>query len=158
MNGVRHSYYDRFPPSPACSCHQCRAFCSRPCWPLIEEASEAIVAGLASCLMVAFSPDLSYGILSPAFRGNESHHALQVFASAGCTFLNQSGCKIFDTHYRPLECRYCHHDRMGLGLSCHLSIAKNWNISKGKRTVHHWLEMVELPYPKQRFILDMKES
>ncbi len=148
MEGVKHHLYHRFPPSESCSCAICMAYCERPGWPLVEEARLAMQAGLFRRYMLEFAPDLSFAILAPAFRGNEAQFALQRFAHAGCTFLTEKGCAIFDTPYRPLECRFCHHDRIGKGLACHLAIAKDWNTSKGKRTVNRWLEMVGLHYPE----------
>jgi len=36
------------------------------------------------------SPELSFGVLSPAFKGNETNVAIQVFADQGCTFFNDN--------------------------------------------------------------------
>ncbi len=40
-----------------------------------------------------------------------------------------------------------HHTRLGRGLQCHADIAKDWNTSKGRRLVMHWLGMMELEVP-----------
>ncbi|MGE4584896.1 MAG: hypothetical protein AB7C91_09610 [Sphaerochaeta sp.] len=147
MEVLKHPLYHRFPPSESCSCRICRSFCQRPGWPLVEEARLAMQEGLADRMMLEFSPDFSFGILAPAFKGNEGSFALQILAAHSCTFLGESGCTIFNFPYRPLECRFCHHSRMGEGLVCHLSIAKDWNTSKGKRLVKRWLQVMGLEYP-----------
>lgn len=37
-------------------------------------------------MMPEISPERDFGILSPAFKGNESEFALQLFSVNGCTF------------------------------------------------------------------------
>lgn len=143
-----HPLYKRFPPSESCSCDICTSYCLRPGWPLVQEARMAIENGQANRLMIEFSTDYAFGILVPAFRGNEGLYALDIYSHNGCTFLTSSGCLIFETRYRPLECCFCHHARNGLGLSCHLQIARDWNTSKGKRLVQRWLAMQHLKYPR----------
>ena len=147
MDPVNHPLYDRFPPSKACSCTTCISFCRRPGWPLVEEMHLAIDAGLASHLMLEFSPNLSFGILAPAFFGKEGMFALTCFSNNYCTFFDQGRCALFGLPYRPLECRFCHHERIGQGKACHLALAHEWNTSKGKRLVHRWLRMMQLSYP-----------
>jgi len=44
----------------------------------------------------------------------------------------------------PLECRYCHHDRQGLGEKCHLDIEKDWNTPRGKTLIKEWGNRVGL--------------
>ena len=143
-----HPLYKRFPPSPACSCSICAYYCRRPGWPLVEEARLAIELGMAGRLMLEFAPDFSFGILAPAFKGNEGHCAFTLYSHNGCTFLCDSGCEIFDAAYRPIECRFCHHNRPDQGLSCHLAVARDWDTSKGRRLVHRWLSMQNLDYSK----------
>lgn len=154
MEGLHHPLYAKYPPSQSCCCPVCLSYCKRPGWPLVEEARLAVEAGLANRLMLEFSPDLSYGILEPAFKGNEGYFALALYASQGCTFLEDMGqCSIFSQPYRPLECRFCHHERIGRGIHCHQAIAHEWNSSKGKRLVHYWLQEQGLQYPKASGIL-----
>ncbi|MDT3358486.1 MAG: hypothetical protein LIR47_03985 [Spirochaetota bacterium] len=148
MEGLTHPLYAKFPPSPHCSCSICLSYCARPGWPLVEEARSAVEAGMAGRLMLEFSPDFSYGILAPAFRGNEGYFALSLYARQGCTFLQDGKCTICCEPFRPLECRFCHHARTGQGLACHQAIARQWNTSKGKRVVHRWLVEQGLEYPK----------
>ena len=139
MEGRQHPLYKKFPPSEECSCSICRSYCQRPGWPLVEEVRLAIEAGLSHRLMLEFSPDHTFGILVPAFKGNEGYFALAVHKNNGCTFLQSGSCSIYDKLYRPLECRFCHHERKGEGLRCHLEIASLWNCSKGKRLVRNWM-------------------
>ncbi len=35
----------------------------------------------------------------------------------------------------PLECRFCYHERAGLGQKCHLDIEKEWNTAMGQAQV-----------------------
>ncbi len=148
MERVQHPLYKRFPPSESCSCEICSYYCMRPGWPLVQEARMLIEAGFSDRLMVEFSPGYSFGILAPAFKGNEGYYALANHAGNGCTFLVSNGCAIFDRSFRPLECRFCHHDRVGKGSVCHLALAHDWNTSKGRRLVQGWLETHHLLYPR----------
>lgn len=142
-----HTLYTRFPPSSPCSCQICTYFCSRPGWWLVQEARLAIEHGLANRMMLEFSPDISYAVLSPAFKGNEGYFSLQAYAGNNCTFLIKGKCEIFKQDFQPIECRFCHHGRMGEGPECHTAIAHDWNSSKGKRLVRQWLEMQNLHLP-----------
>jgi len=92
-------------------------------------------------MMLEFAPDFSFGVLSPAFRGNEGFFACQELAMSGCTFLIDGGCELFGRTFRPLECRYCHHSRPGAGEKCHLETAKDWRTRKGRRVAERWLNM-----------------
>ena len=152
--GIRkHPLYKRFPPSPSCSCAIYTQYCRRPGWPLVEEVRLAIQCDQGDRFMLEFSQDASFGILVPAFKGNEGMFALSAYEHNGCTFLSSSGCVIFDTPYRPIECRFCHHARVGRGLACHLAVAHDWNTSKGKRLVTRWLAMRHLEYPDTRLLI-----
>ncbi len=148
----KHPLYHRFPPSEGCACPTCISFCRRPGWPLVEEAHLAIDAGLAPRLMLEFSPDLSFGILAPAFSQNEGMFALSCFSNNFCTFFDKGSCALFGLVYRPLECRFCHHERIGQGNACHLALAHEWNTSKGKRLVQRWLRIMHVQYPTMRAI------
>jgi hypothetical protein len=69
-NRRRHSSLAaRFPPSPPCSCETCLAYCARPGWWTVDEATRAIEAGYASRMMLEMAPDKTYGVLAPAFKG-----------------------------------------------------------------------------------------
>ena len=131
----------KFPPSKPCSCKICLGYCQRPGWWTVEEAARAIEAGYANRMMMEMSPELTFGVLSPAFRGNEGNIAMQIFAHRGCTFLKNDLCELFGTGLQPLECRYCHHTRMGLGEKCHLAIEKDWFSKEGQKLIIRWGEL-----------------
>jgi hypothetical protein len=128
----------KYPPSESCSCEICVSYCKRPGWWTIDEASAAIKAGFADRMMLEMSPERDFAVLSPAFKGNEVNYALQIFAEKGCTFLNEGLCELFNTGFQPLECRYCHHERKGLGIKCHSDIEKQWNSPEAKRIIVKW--------------------
>jgi hypothetical protein len=83
----------------------------------------------------------SVGVVGPAFRGNEVDFALQRHASAGCTFLDGGRCQLYGTGLQPLECRYCHHDRPGLGSRCHEDIGRAWDSPEGRALVVRWAKL-----------------
>ena len=89
-------------------------------------------------MMLEISPENDFGVLSPAFKGNESKYALQIFSKNGCTFYNNELCELFGSGLQPLECRFCHHDRKGEGLKCHLDIEKNWKTTHGQKLIVRW--------------------
>ncbi len=144
-----HSLY---PPSPPCSCKVCTYFCTRPGWWLVDEARMAMDAGYAGRMMLELSQNHSVGVLSPAFKGNEGYFSLQVYSSNGCTFFTHGLCEIFGQTFQPIECRFCHHDRLGYGMKCHQEIARDWNSGKGRRLVRRWLQLQNLQ-PPQQFVL-----
>jgi hypothetical protein len=127
-----------YPPSEPCSCLICKAYCQRPGWWTVKEAEKAINAGFAKRMMLEISPERKFGVLSPAFKGNEGNYAFQIFSKDGCTFLVNELCELYGTGLQPLECRYCHHDRKGKGNTCHSDIEKDWNTNDGKRLVVKW--------------------
>ena len=129
---------EKYPPSEPCSCDICKSYCLRPGWWTVEEAEKAVYAGLAHRMMLEISPERNFGVLSPAFKGNESNYALQIFAKNGCTFYINELCELFETGLQPLECRFCHHDRKGLGLKCHLDIEQDWKTKQGRKLIVKW--------------------
>lgn len=129
---------DRYPPSPPCTCQVCRNYCVRPGWWTVKEAAKAIDAGYAGRMMLEMSPDLTFGVLSPAFRGCEANFAVNEFSKQGCNYLNDNLCELYGTGFQPLECRYCHHDRVGLGEKCHGDLEKDWNTPAGQAMIAHW--------------------
>lgn len=129
---------EKYPPSEPCSCKICLAYCSRPGWWTVDEASKAIDAGLANRMMLELSPSRDYAVLSPAFRGNEGNFAFEIFSGEGCTFLKNNLCELFGSDIQPLECRFCHHKRKGKGRDCHLDIACEWNSEHAKRLIVKW--------------------
>lgn len=137
-------FYQRYPPSTACSCGTCLSFCQRPGWWLVSEAREAIKNGYANRMMLEISFPDSLAILAPAFKGNEGFYATQEFSTRGCTFLEDGRCQLFQKSFRPIECRYCHHDRKGLGTKCHNEIANDWDSNKGRRLIRQWINIVNL--------------
>jgi hypothetical protein len=86
-------------------------------------------------MMLEMSPELKFGVLSPAFKGNEGTIAAQLFAHRDCTFFKDNLCELFGTGLQPLECRYCHHTRRGLGTKCHLAIEKDWYSKEDQKLV-----------------------
>jgi hypothetical protein len=115
----------------------------RPGWWTVEEAERAIEGGYANRMMLEISPERDFGVLSPSFKGNEGNHAFKIFSRNGCTFLQNDLCELFGTGFQPLECRFCHHERLGVGPECHLDIEKDWNTLKGKRLIVRWGNVTE---------------
>ena len=137
----RPSLAEKYPPSPPCSCIKCVGFCARPGWWTVAEAAYAIQTGYAKRMMLEVAPELTFGVLSPAFKGCETNFALNAFAQQGCTFLKDDRCELFGTGCQPLECRFCHHDRPGLGPLCHADLEKDWRTPAGQALVLRWCEM-----------------
>jgi hypothetical protein len=111
----------------------------RPGWWTVEEATKAIDIGYGSRMMLEMSPDLTFGVLSPAFKGCERNFAFQEYASFGCNFLSKGLCELHDNGLMPLECRFCHHSRRGLGQKCHSDIEKDWRTTTGQNLVRNWI-------------------
>lgn len=140
--GTPNIIYDKYPPSDPCSCEICRTYCIRPGWWTVEEAARAYRAGLGNRMMLELSPDLSYGVLSPAFKGCEGSIASKEYASYGCNFLKEGLCELHATEYLPLECRFCHHDRRGMGEQCHADIGRDWNCDRAKNFINRWVNSI----------------
>jgi len=138
---IKPNLQEKYPPSEPCGCDICLAYCSRPGWWTVAEAAHAIDSGYASRMMLEMSPDRSFGVLSPAFKGNELGFAMQRFADQGCTFLYNRLCELHDTGIQPLECRFCHHDRVGQGPLCHAAIEKDWQTPAGIALVVKWARL-----------------
>jgi hypothetical protein len=130
--------YRMFPPSEPCSCDICTGYCQRPGWWIPEEVQKAIDAGYGNRMMLELSPDKTFSVLSPAFRGNEENFAMHFYSGNACTFLQNGLCELFGTGLQPLECRYCHHQRKGKGKFCHLAIEKEWRKNNSKRIIIQW--------------------
>ncbi len=133
-----------FPASPSCSCEICRGYCRRPGWWTVPEAGLAIRKGLSHRMMLEISPEVTFGVLSPAFRGCEMHLAANAFKNAGCTFFHENGCELYQSGMMPLECRFCHHDRIGSGQPCHTAIENDWNSIAGRKLVVEWSNLTRL--------------
>ena len=132
----------KYPPSEPCSCDICTGYCRRPGWWTVEEAGRAIREGYACRMMLELSPERDFGVLSPAFRGNEGNYALNLFSANGCTFHKNGLCELFGTGHQPLECRYCHHNRKGKGRCCHTDIEKDWCTTDGQDLVKTWIQLM----------------
>jgi hypothetical protein len=89
-------------------------------------------------MMLEMAPDLSFGVLSPAFSGCERGFAVNQYASCGCGFHKKDRCQLFGSGLQPLECRFCHHDRPGQGPLCHAALEKNWSSQSGQALVERW--------------------
>lgn len=137
---IQHPLRKKFPPSEPCSCEICKSYCIRPGWWLVQEARLAIEEGLANRMMLEVSPDRTFGVLSPSFKGNEGLIAMQIFSKNYCTFFNNGLCELFGKDYQPLECRFVHHSRKGQGIVCHNALEKDWNSIEGKKLVKEWIQ------------------
>ncbi len=137
----RKNLKEQYPASESCSCETCLRFCARPGWWTVEEADATIQAGYGNRMMLEMSPDHTFGVLSPAFKGCEMDFAMQRFASQGCTFLRDDLCELHGTGFEPLECRFCHHDRLGLGPKCHADLEKDWNSPTGRSLIVKWSKL-----------------
>lgn len=135
---------EKYPPSEPCSCTVCLGYCRRPGWWTVEQAEKAFAAGYAHRMMLEISPEFTFGVLAPAFRGNEGKVAVSVFSQNGCSFLKNGLCELHGTGLMPLECRFCHHDRIGAGKMCHLELEKDWNTTPGQALVGKWLNAMQL--------------
>lgn len=133
-----------FPPSPPCSCDICLNYCRRPGWWTVNEAAKAIEAGYASRMMLEIAPEHTFGVLSPAFKGNEAGLAVQMHARKGCTFLHDHLCELYDTGFQPVECRFCYHERTGSGKKCHSALEKDWYSPAGQQLVMDWMQLMNL--------------
>lgn len=136
----------RFPPSEPCSCEICLGYCVRPGWWTVEEATRALAAGYGDRMMLEIAPELTFGVLSPAFKGCEKSIATNQFAKNGCTFLKNNLCELYGTGLQPLECRFCHHERRGLGTQCHAALEKDWRTPAGQALIEAWIRQVGLGY------------
>ncbi len=137
-HGRKHSLNERFPPSEPCSCEICLAYCQRPGWWTVAEAKRAIGQGLASRMMLEVAPEGGWAVLSPAFRGCEGFIAVQEASRNGCNFLKNNLCELFGSGIQPLECRFCHHERVGEGQECHSALEADWHSPEGQKLVEEW--------------------
>jgi hypothetical protein len=95
-------------------------------------------------MMLEIAPELTFGVLSPAFKGCERSVATNQFSRNKCTFLKADRCELFGTGHEPLECRFCHHDRRGLGPKCHADLEKDWKSVSGQALVERWIKQMGL--------------
>jgi hypothetical protein len=133
---------EKYPPSAPCSCEACRSYCRRPGWWTVDEAARALEAGYGTRMMLEMAPGLNFGVLSPAFKGCEKQFACKEYVSNGCTFLADDTCELHGTGHQPLECRFCHHERSGMGPRCHADIEKEWNSPAGRALIVKWSRQV----------------
>jgi hypothetical protein len=133
---------EKYPPSEPCACEVCLGYCIRAGWWTVEQAARALEAGYGDRMMLEVAPELTFGVLSPAFKGCERAIATNQFAKNGCNFLKNDRCELFGTGHQPLECRFCHHDRQGLGPKCHADLEKDWKTPAGQALVQTWLKQV----------------
>ena len=94
--------------------------------------------------MLEVAPELTFGVLSPAFKRCEKSFATNQFARNKCTFLKDDRCELYGTRYQPLECRFCHHKHHGLGLKCHADLEKDWKTPAGQALVNQWIKQIGL--------------
>ena len=137
-NKPRKTILEKYPASAPCTCDICLSYCLRPGWWTVEQAAAAIEAGYGDRMMLEIAPEFTFGVLSPAFKGCEKYYAVNEYAGNGCTFLKEDRCELFGTGHQPLECRFCHHERRGLGTQCHADLEKDWSTAAGKALVNKW--------------------
>jgi len=140
----RKALATRYPPSEPCSCDVCLAYCRRPGWWTVREATASIDAGYWNRMMLELALESSFGVVAPAFHGCGGNFALQEFAGRGCNFLAARRCELHGTGFQPLECRFCHHDRRGQGPECHAALEREWNTPAGRRAVGRWCRIARL--------------
>ena len=93
-------------------------------------------------MMLEVSPNHTFAVLSPAFKGCEGSFSLQVFAKNRCTFLQSDNkCELHTSLFLPLECAFCHHERQGLGKLCHDDIGLDWQTCEGRELVKRWCRL-----------------
>lgn len=138
------SLHEMFPASPSCNCEICRGYCQRPGWWMVSEATLAIRKGLSYRMMLEISPEVTFGVLSPAFRGCEMRIATNAFKSTCCTFSHEDGWELYQSDLMPPECRFCHHERTGMGQNCHEALENDWNSAAGRKLVVEWCNLTRL--------------
>lgn len=136
--------YNRYPHSQSCSCEVCKSFCKRPGWWTPEQTKEIIKVGYYNKIMLEISPELTFGVLSPAFKGCEMNIAINLFKENWCTFYHNGLCDLHNTPYLPLECAFCNHDSKGQGQKCHTDIEQLWKSKENQKIIKEWGEMVGL--------------
>lgn len=137
---------EKYPPSRPCTCAICVGYCIRPGWWSVKQAAGAIESGYGHRMMLEIAPEFTFGVLSPAFKGCERSFATNQCAENGCTFLRDHRCELYGTGHQPLECRFCHHDRPGMGPLCHADLEKDWKSPAGQALVQSWIKRVEFVY------------
>ena len=142
----KRTFQQKYPPSEPCTCDVCLAYCVRPGWWTVKEAERAIEAGYGNRMMLEVAPELTFGVLSPAFKGCERSIAANEFAQNKCTFLENDHCELFGTGHQPLECRFCHHERRGSGPKCHADLERDWKTPAGQVLVKRWFNQFGLKY------------
>ena len=133
-----------FPASDGCSCDICKSYCKRPGWWTVEQAKKAILMGYSHRMMMEISPQFDFAVLSPAFYGCEGFIATNEASKNGCNFLKDGLCELHNTDILPLECAFCHHERVGQGIICHETILKEWKTLDAQLLVAEWQKIVKL--------------
>jgi hypothetical protein len=129
----------QYPPSPPCSCDICLSYCKRPGWWTVEQALLVLHEGYAGRIMLEISPEHTFAVLSPAFKGCEGGFAMQSAAEKGCNFLLADNCcELHATPFLPLECAFSHHERVGQSKLCHADLEKDWQTPQGQSLVKRW--------------------
>lgn len=150
MSHTRHRHAslnnlkEKYPSSEPCSCDICLSYCSRPGWWTVIQAARAIGSGYANRMMLEISPEQTFGVIAPAFKGCGGFFALNEYAHKGCVFLKNDRCELHGTSLLPLECSFCHHTRIGLGPKCHADIEQEWNTPGGQALVVRWMKLTGL--------------
>ena len=135
----KRTLLEKYLPSEPCTCEICVGYCARPGWWTVDQAARALEAGYGNRMMLEIAPELTFGVLSPAFQGCEGSFATTRCSKNSCTFLKNERCELFGTDHEPLECRFCHHDRRGQGPKCHSDLEKDWKTPAGQTLVQIWI-------------------
>ena len=101
-------------------------------------------AGYEDRMMLEISPEQTFGVMAPAFKGCEGFFAIDEYSHRGCVFLDHNRCELHGTNLLPLECAFCHHTRIGLGQECHADIEREWNTPNGQELVVRWMKSTGL--------------
>lgn len=97
------SLRDKYPPSEPCSCEICRSYCVRPGWWTVEEASKAIKAGYGHRMMLEIAPEMTFGVLSPAFKGCEGFMLCRSIQKTDAIFIQTAFVSFSGQVCRPLN-------------------------------------------------------
>ena len=154
MADLKKKYPWMLDDSEPCACEECMEMCSRPCWPLPEEAEQMIELGYTDRMMldwwvgggelISCDDDYEYRadilILSPACKGNEGRRA-SGWPDKSCTLQNDLGlCKIHGI-CKPYEGRISRHDRDSD--NAHKKVSVAWNTEYGRSVVERWRDEVD---------------
>lgn len=140
----------KFPDAEHCSCKKCQSKCSRPCWPLPEEAQAIIDAGFGDRLMIDYWAKVTgkdTELLCPALVGYEGEFA-PWWTRGMCTFYDTAGlCVLHDLGLKPVEARVAPHSQFEYHKnkdhqynfnSLHEMVSKTWENKEARKIIKQW--------------------